>query len=73
MSTFSPVAKISAFTSSPTLKFEISSNLNSLKCFLFSNLDFAKCPASGLLICFALTSPYPNWIALYPSVSTVLT
>ena len=53
--------------------FSTESNLNSLKCFLGVNFDFAKCPFSGLFILLSFTSPNPNCIALYPSVSTVLT
>ena len=72
-SILSPAWNVSALTSVPTSTPSTESTLNSLKCFLGAIFAFAKCPLSGLFNLDSFTSPNPNWIALYPSVSSDLT
>ena len=71
MSTLSPAANTSAFNSSPTFIPSTESNLNSLKYLLGASLDFVNFPNSGFVNLFSFTSLNPNWIAWYPSCSTV--
>ena len=73
MSNLSPSANSVTVNSVPTVIPSTESNLNSLKCFFGAIFAFAKCPFSGLFNLDSFTSPNPNWIALYPSVSTDLT
>ena len=60
--TWSPSAKASAVTVSPTVSSPASSR-NSTTCFMGGASAFLRWPSSGLERCFSLTAPNASWTA----------